>query len=52
MAEGVNIRIPEQVRDKLKELAKKNGISMGAMIRVMIERQEAMEEVANLKVGK
>jgi len=52
MAESVNVRIPEQVRDKLKEIAKKNGLSMGAMIAVMIEHQNSLEEVANLKVSK
>ena len=52
MAESVNVRIPEQVRDKLKELAKKNGLSMGAMIAVMIEKENLADEVANIKVSK
>ncbi len=50
MAEGVNVRIPEQVRDKLKVLAKKNGLSMGAMIAVMIQHQETVEEVSNMEL--
>jgi predicted DNA-binding protein len=41
MADSVNVRIPQPIRDRLKTLSKKEGVSMGAMIRILIERYEA-----------
>ena len=45
MAQSVNIRIPEQVRDKLKKLSMKNGLTMGAMIAVMVEHRVTVEKI-------
>jgi len=38
MAEQKAVRIPESIHQELKELAVKNGVSMGAMIKILIER--------------
>lgn len=43
MGESVNVRIPEQVKEKLQKLAKENGVSMGAMIAVLIANYEKTE---------
>jgi antitoxin component of RelBE/YafQ-DinJ toxin-antitoxin module len=52
MAEGVNIKIQAQIRDELKAYAKEQGVSMGAAIKLLLEKEKLINEVNDLKVSK